>query len=267
MLERVARFFGGEESRLRLLPCPGGWQEAASVARSHWREDPLPHFERVRIATSAVRDGRAPGTRDSVILPTPEFQYPVLAGILRSAVAHPRLRVLDFGGSLGSSYFQFRAFAPLVDVSWHIVELPELVAIGKAEFESPQLAFHRTLEEALDTAPHVALFSAALQFVEDAHSLLDRVTASECESLILDRVPLTDRAQDIAAAHIVTGSRFASDRCFPSWLFSETKLLECLERNWTVVARFASLDSPERAGDVAVTFKGLLLERHRPAPR
>src|SRR5690242_10865610 len=35
-----------------------------------------------------------------------------------------KLRVLDFGGSLGSAFIQLMATAPMLDVEYHVVDLP-----------------------------------------------------------------------------------------------------------------------------------------------
>ena len=263
MLRRLGLLTGAaDDGHISIKICRRGWEEAAQLAQRSRRPDPRTHVERVRDATLAVRNGAAVATRDSVILSSPEYQFALLAGLLKHAVAHETLNVVDFGGSLGSMYFQFKRFAPRAAIRWNIVELPEMVDCGKEFLESDELGFHGSLEECLRSEhPQVGILSGVLHFVSEPYPLLATFAASTCRGLIIDRVPLTDLQGDMAAAHMVSGTRFASDRSFPCWLFSSNVLKRYLERDWEVISQFPSLDSDEVADGVPVVFNGFLLER------
>ena len=57
------------------------------------------------------------------------------------------LSVLDFGGSLGSTYYQNKKFLDsLDDVSWNIVEQKHFVDAGKEDFEDERLRFSYDIE-------------------------------------------------------------------------------------------------------------------------
>jgi len=57
------------------------------------------------------------------------------------------LKVLDFGGSLGSTYFQNRKFLDsLKDVVWCVVEQKHFVDVGKVDFEDSRLKFYYDIE-------------------------------------------------------------------------------------------------------------------------
>ena len=72
-----------------------------------------------------------------------QYAWPLLAGLLWVAAKHGgRLEVLDFGGSLGSSWFQNRAFlAGLGAVGWNVVEQSATVDVGRREFADETLCF------------------------------------------------------------------------------------------------------------------------------
>src|SRR4051812_10476410 len=84
------------------------WRAARMASRGY---DDETIVARVLAATLAVQRGEAAYERDSVLFKEPEYDYRLLAGLLRVAAEKGgRLRVLDFGGALGSSYWRHRAW-------------------------------------------------------------------------------------------------------------------------------------------------------------
>ena len=94
---------------------PGGfagnyesWQAASRDATGY---DDGAIVDRVLAASLAVRRGDALFERDSVLFHKPEPRYPLLAEMLAVGLQKGgRLSVLDFGGALGSLYYQHRSF-------------------------------------------------------------------------------------------------------------------------------------------------------------
>lgn len=81
-------------------------------------------LQKVRSSLLKVKKGEAVYERDSVIFEEIQYSWPLLAGLMYAAAKSGGvLKVLDFGGSLGSSYFQNKKFLDgLKDVVWCIVE-------------------------------------------------------------------------------------------------------------------------------------------------
>lgn len=76
-------------------------------------------LERTRAALHKVLRGEAAYERDSATFAQLALPYPLLAVLLRVAARNSgRLSILDFGGSLGSTYFQCRGFCP-ASRSWN----------------------------------------------------------------------------------------------------------------------------------------------------
>lgn len=90
-------------------------------------------LEKVKESTLKVKEGIAPYERDSVIFSEIQYSYPLLSGLVWIAGENKgKLNVLDFGGSLGSSYYQNKLFLDtLTEVKWCIVEQPGFVETGK----------------------------------------------------------------------------------------------------------------------------------------
>ena len=86
----------------------GSWAEALRDADGY---DDEAIYRRVR--DSALRVQAEPGLyeRDGVIFDEPQWNFALMACLLRIASRRGNtLRVLDFGGSLGSTYHQVRPF-------------------------------------------------------------------------------------------------------------------------------------------------------------
>jgi putative methyltransferase (TIGR04325 family) len=112
-----------------------------------------------------VKRGEALYERDSVIFDQPVLPFPLLAGLFRAALEHDLcLSVADFGGSLGSSYFQCRAvLSPVTRLEWSVIEQPAFVECGRRHFQDTTLRFYRTPDEcALFRDSHVLLLSSVV---------------------------------------------------------------------------------------------------------
>ena len=106
------------------------WQDALANSMGY---DSGIILEKVSSALAKVRSGEAVYERDSVLFDKVEHSFPLLAGLFRVAVENEgKLSVLDFGGSLGSTYFQCRDFlSVLPQLNWCIVEQDKFVGRGR----------------------------------------------------------------------------------------------------------------------------------------
>ena len=155
---------------LRLSGDYRSWEEAVSTSTGYDSEIIL---EKTKTALLQVKNGRAVYERDSVVFDEIQYAWPLLAGLLWvAAQSGGRLNVLDFGGSLGSTYFQNRTFLhPLThvrwNVVWNVVEQPQHVKTGKEWFEDEHLKFYLRVEDCVaETQPNVVLLSGVLQCLE-----------------------------------------------------------------------------------------------------
>src|SRR3972149_5831251 len=114
------------------------WEDALAHSTGY---DDSTILARVEAATSKVVSGQAAFERDSVVFDKIEYSFPVLAGLLRAAAEHDgRLSVLDFGGSLGSSFRQCQTYLSVLRaLDWHVVEQERFVRLGRERFETEQL--------------------------------------------------------------------------------------------------------------------------------
>ena len=214
-------------------------------------------LEKTRAALLKVKNGEAVYERDSVLFDEIQYSWPLLVALMWVAArSNGNLNVLDFGGSLGSTYFQNRAFfADLYEVRWNIVEQEQHVEAGKKWFEDDRLKFYASLEACLAaTRPKVILLSGVLQYLPDPYGLLDRLSTLPCETLIIDRTPFFDGSTDRLCVQHVPAEIYPAT--YPSWIFSLEHLRAYCKEHWDIVAEFDGFD--QLPAPVAAIWKGMI---------
>jgi len=132
--------------------------------------------------------------------------------------------VLDFGGSLGTSYHQCRGFlSGLKSLRWSIVEQPKFVECGRESFETEELKFYYDIDEALiSEKPDVVLLSGVLEYIERPYDLLKEIATRNFQYIILDRTPVVGLESDILTVQKVPKEIYEAS--YPCWFLSENKL-------------------------------------------
>ena len=238
------------------------WEEACAQCTGYADKRIL---AKVLDATLKVKCGEAAFERDSVLFDEIEYAWPVLAGLMSAAArACGRLNVLDFGGALGSVYFQNLAFLQtLPEVRWNVIEQSHFVEAGRSCIEHGPLHFYRTIEECLSqTQPTVVLLSSVLQYLESPTEVLRRLSATGAASLIIDRTPFATGDQGrLMVQHVPPRIYSAS---YPMRVFSYRELIDSLDTDWRVVALNESPEGVQCSKEgFEFTFCGLLLETRK----
>jgi putative methyltransferase (TIGR04325 family) len=231
---------------------------AALAASAGYDSDVI--LEKTRLALLAVKNGEAAYERDSVLFDEIEYAWPLLAGLMWVAArCGGALNVLDFGGSLGSTYFQNRTFlSALPEVRWNIVEQPRHVEAGKTWFADDRLHFYTDIADCLaETRPNVVLLGSVLQYLEDPYAVLDQLLGLPCEDVIIDRTPFWAGSSDRLCVQIVPPNIYPAS--YPSWIFSRQWFRSRLPEGWRCIVTF---DNPGRlAGPVDVAYEGVIITR------
>ena len=116
------------------------WEEARAKC-SGYDSDRI--TEALLRASRRARDGEIAYERDGVEFDSIQYSWPLLAAILGTPRSTGKLKVLDWGGSLGSTYRQNKGAlsAAGIEVEWVVVEQEHLVEIGASEFSEDDLSF------------------------------------------------------------------------------------------------------------------------------
>jgi putative methyltransferase (TIGR04325 family) len=235
------------------------WEAASAHASGY---DSVLILEQVEQAMLKVKAGEAVFERDSVLFDEVQHSFPVLTGLLRAAVENGnQLSVLDFGGSLGSSYFQCREFlSVLPSLKWGVVEQEHFVHCGRRVFETAQLRFFYTIAECLQqAAPNVALLSSVLQYLPKPYHVLDELINSGVPYILIDRTPFGDHGTDFITVQRVPPSIYVAS--YPCWVFGKQSFLDRFRARYQVIAQFDSSDGNAIATGRKFTFGGMILRR------
>jgi putative methyltransferase (TIGR04325 family) len=199
-------------------------------------------LDKVRDALLRVKQGTAVYERDSVIFDQIHYSFPLLAGLLRISVQNKsQISVLDFGGSLGSSYYQCRNFlSSLSKLEWSIVEQQNFVDCGREFFEDDQLKFFSDIDTCLlQRNPHVILLSGVLQYLEFPYKFLENMVECSFEHIIIDRTSFLEEERDRLAIQKVPPEIYPAS--YPAWFLNLDKFLDIFREKYELIAQFDAL--------------------------
>ena len=155
---------------------------------------------------------------------TPWSAIKLLKCIKKSAIGKS-INVIDFGGSLGTTYYQLKGFLKGYNVRWNVIEQEHFVEIGKETFQNDVLKFYNNVEDCLkDTKPNCFIASGSLTYIENPYDLLYSLKQYRFDWLILDRVSVIKGDIDRITIQIIPPSIY--EAIYPCWFLSQNKLLE-----------------------------------------
>lgn len=222
-------------------------------------------LEKCKHALLQVKKGEVAYQRDAVVFDKIQYNWGLLAFLQHvSILSKGKLSILDFGGSLGSSYYANISFLKAVpELDWSIVEQENFVKCGKDFFEDNNLKFYFSISECLKyQSPNVVLISAALQYLEDPFKLLDEISNSTIEYIILDRLSLCDEINNILTIQNVPPTFYKST--LAHWFFSRDKILAKLLPFFELVIEEPSFaDAPYTLNNRINCFFNLLIFKRK----
>ncbi len=213
------------------------WAEARAASSGY---DSSLILEKVSASCEKVIAGEAAFERDSVAFETPEYNWSLISALLLAAgglrEGEP-LRVLDFGGSLGSSYYQNRKLLPSdLGLRWMVVEQDAFVERGAARFSNAELSFRKSIEDC--GAPDVVLLCSVLQYLPEPWRVFESLLKLEPSFLYMDRTPfIVGGSADRLCVQHVPPSIYAAS--YPAWIFSKASLAAHLPSSATRIAELA----------------------------
>jgi putative methyltransferase (TIGR04325 family) len=229
------------------------WEDALTASQGYACVNIL---QKVKASTLKVKNGEAMYERDSAIFDEIHYSWAILAGLMWTAARHDgRLDVVDFGGSLGSSYFQNRKFlSGLSEVHWSVVEQPHFVACGREFIQDDCLHFYSTIEECLlEKNPNVVLLSGVLSHLSDWLGLLQTILDKRISTIIVDRTPFAlDGKERIT---VQTVPEWIYSATYPCRFLNESKFIQVFEEHgYQRVEDFAALDK----ANIPSIYKGFI---------
>jgi putative methyltransferase (TIGR04325 family) len=233
------------------------WKDAVNASTGYNTNEII---KKVKHSLLKVKSGKAIYERDSVLFDKIHYSWPLLAGLLWIASQKGnRLNLIDFGGSLGSSYFQNRKFLMhLKELKWNIVEQKKMVECGKKYFENEHLNFYYNLVDCIkEHKPNAILLSSVIQYIEKPYNLLKRIINYKFDFIIIDRTPFIKTNNDRLTVQKVSPKIYKAS--YPAWFFSETKFLKSFEGRYELIEEFDVLGKDK--ANIPSRYKGFIFRR------
>jgi putative methyltransferase (TIGR04325 family) len=232
------------------------WSEASANSTGYNAESIL---NQAIVATRKVISGEVKFERDGVTFDDPLYPFPLISALLRAAAEHAgELTVLDFGGSLGCTYFQCRDFLKGVkQLRWCVVEQPHYADAGNQYFVSDQLLFFKDVKEVWAThRPNVVLFSGSLQYLPDPYAVLRDTIDRLADYIIIDRHPFIEGEASVISLQTIPKQIVESS--YPVWLFNEAEFRGQFSGRYAAIASFDAVDGIIGRGRLRTKFKGIV---------
>ncbi|MEK7116778.1 MAG: TIGR04325 family methyltransferase [Patescibacteria group bacterium] len=213
------------------------WHEARADSGGYDDEKIL---EKVKDSLLKVKNGQAAYERDSVLFDKIQYSWPVLSALLWIASQNNNeLILIDFGGSLGSSYFQNMGFLKhLKKLKWNIVEQKNFVECGRKFFEDEHLKFFGDIEDCLkENNINVFLASSSFQYLEDPYAFMKKIVDLDFKYIVIDRTPYF-KEEDLITVQKVNPKIY--DASYPAWIINESKFIKILEPKYDLIADWQS---------------------------
>ena len=234
------------------------WQLAAKKC-SGYDSDII--FEKVKQTALLVKSGEVVYERDSVIFDNIQYSYPLLSSLLLVASKNNgHLSLVDFGGSLGSSYFQNRKFlTELNSVKWNIIEQEHFVEFGQTALQTDELKFYKQIEDCfhLET-PNLLVISNTLQYIENAYEILEKLLQYNFSYVLIDMLTLSNKPNDQIVIQRVSEKIYNAS--YPCWIFSSDCLMQKIQENYTLLEEYDT-DTTIVLNRRYLQLKGLLFKR------
>ena len=208
-----------------------------------------------------VKNGEFKYERDSVLFTDFQYSLGLLAWLLKSALDNDgRLRIIDFGGSLGSSYFQNRDFFCSQNMEWLVVEQKRFVDTGQQFFQNDSLKFYYTIDECLTFhKPNCILFSSVLQYIEGYDKIIEQANSARLPYIIIDRTAFTINGKSRIVVQNVPDTIYKAS--YPMHVF-EIKNFISQFTNYELFLEFDSFCDPKRIlqDGYQISWKGFILK-------
>ena len=213
------------------------WQKALQKSSGY---DARQILEKTRSSAIKVKNGDAVYERDSVLYDKIEYSWPLLSNLLWIAQRNEgRLSLIDYGGSLGTSYFQNREYlAGLREVTWSIVEQEEYVKTGQSEIANDSLRFFYNIDEAIaKKGKHqVLLISCVLPYLEKPYQFLEEIIKKDFPYIIVDNTYFNPKPADrLTVQHVPP---FYYEASYPAWFLDYNKVRSVFMNKYDLVAEY-----------------------------
>lgn len=234
------------------------WQNARDLSGTY---DADLILEKVKQALLKIKNGEAVYERDSVLFDRIQYSWPMLSVLLWiTNLNKGKLNVADFGGSLGSSYFQNRLFlADIPHLQWNIVEQENFVNCGQEFFEDDILHFYYTLEQmiAKQGLPDLLILSCVLPYLEKPYDMMENLMQYKIPHIFIDNTYFNYEDRDRICIQYVPPEIYKAS--YPCWMLNYERVKKVLSGGYEIISTHEN-DSFIFLDGIKIQYRGLLFK-------
>lgn len=225
------------------------WNEVAGLCPGYSNENIL---QKTLESTLKVKNGEAVFERDSFIFDEIQYSWGMLASLLKVGIeSENTLNVLDFGGALGSHYFQNKNFLkPIKIKNWTVVEQKHYVNIGNEKIADDVLKFAYSVDEVNNA--NVLILSGVLQYLPDPYEWLEKFVSKKVPYIILDRIAFSTEGRDRLTLQKVPPEIYEAD--IPVWFLNKNEVFSMIQKKYKLIAEFQ--DTIDVVEEIPSVFSG-----------
>lgn len=217
---------------IRYLGDYNSWTEAAEECEGY---DDSVIINKAIWASQKVLNGEAKWERDSFLFYEQKYVYKLCASILRCALKNGNkgVRVLDIGGSLGSTYFQnIKYLEDVNNLEYIVAEQDHYRDYGHEHLENSILKFISSKDDWESQEKYdIILMSASLQYISEYIEIAEKIKRARPEYIILDRILISERGR--LCKETVPEKIYKSS--YPVRIFSEKEIKDFFEPEYQVI--------------------------------
>jgi putative methyltransferase (TIGR04325 family) len=237
------------------------WEEAKKNSIGY---DSSLIVDKVKKSTLEIMKNPSLYERDSVVFQKKEYSWPITSCLLWQASLNnnKKLNVMDFGGSLGSSYFQNKVFLDSINsIEWVVVEQENFLNIGVKHINSIGLKFmnfNNALEK--EIMFDIVLFSSVLQYLSDVDLVINKVLLLKPNFILIDRTSFIEDITDRITIQNVPPDIYTAS--YPCRFFNENLFIKKFESNYDIISDFPSYCDSNSISDDSkkLYWKGFILK-------
>jgi putative methyltransferase (TIGR04325 family) len=138
-----------------------------------------------------------------------------------------KIYLCDYGGSLGSLYFQHRSLFKSNLIDWNVVEQKHYVKYANNKIDIKNLYFYDNLNFLSKKRINVVLFSSSLQYLKYPYQILDKMIKRKISNIIIHRSPFMKNNEIIKIQHV---PKHIYDSSYPIRILNINKICNKLKK-------------------------------------
>ena len=221
-------------------------------------------LEKTKNSLLKVKKGEAVYERDSVLFDRIEYSWPLLSNLMYVAAKNDGIiNIIDFGGSLGSTYYQNIKYLKEFNVTWNIVEQEKHVQCGREHFQNDTLKFYSSIKECLKSEEqNIILLSSVLQYLSDKSTIINDIINFDFNYIIIDRMPFIQSGNNLFVKQIVPDWIYKAS--YPVVIYDEKNFLSEFSKKYKILEEWnCDIDRSYKISnlDEIGTYKGFILTK------